>query len=56
MLQVFGVEGFTARFERGGNDQAVVEAESVTDLQILTTVVKRPCWVDPPKRKQNVVQ
>ena len=29
MLQVFAVEGVTARFEHGGDDGAVLEAESV---------------------------
>ena len=32
--QVFAVEGLAARFERGSNDQAVVEAESITRLDV----------------------
>ena len=55
-LLVFAVEGFTARLERCRYDQAVMEAESVAGLEIEATVVKRPGWVDPPKRYQDGVQ
>ena len=56
MLQVFAVEGFTARIERGGNDQAVIEAEAVAGLQFEAALIERPGRVDPPKRYQGVVQ
>ena len=35
MLQVFAVEGFTARVERGGNDQAVIEATDPEPREIV---------------------
>lgn len=56
MLQVFAVEGMTARFKRGGDDERIVEAESVAGLQIEAALIKRPGRVDPPKRYQRVVQ
>ena len=56
MLQVFAVEGFTARDERGGNDQAVIEAKAVAGLQFEAALIEHPGRVDPPKRYQGVVQ
>jgi len=56
MRQVFAVEGVTARFERGGDDERIVEAESVAGLQVEATLVQHQGRVDPPKRYQRVVQ
>ena len=47
MVQVFAVEGFTARLERCRNDQAFMEAESVAGLEIEATLVKCLGWVVP---------
>lgn len=56
MLQVFAAEGVTTRFERGCDDERIVEAESVAGLQVETTLVKCSGRVDPPKRNQRIFQ
>ena len=56
MHQIFTVKGFTPRFKRGGDDERIVEVETVAGLQVETPLIKRSGRVDTPKRQQRVVQ
>ena len=56
VLQVFAEQAGAARFQRGGDDEGVVEAELVALLQVQRAGVKRCAGLYAPQRGQNIAQ
>src|ERR1700736_2382569 len=53
VLHVLAPESRAAAFERGGDDQRIVETERVALLQLQSALVKRRARHDPPERRQD---
>ena len=55
VLQVLAVEPGAARLEGGGNDEGIIEGETVAALEGDCALVQWRCWIHLPKGEKDII-
>ena len=56
VLQILGVEAFATRFERGGDDEGIVESEPITRLDVQGCVIEANTWMYPEQWRKHRIE